>query len=296
MGFPVCYEGCLGQSPSRKRHILADAIPGRTRELPCVQQHLNGISRQFQCVEKGNETWIWFENTRCGWEPTLLSLTTTHESNSPSEGCSSMFPAEILEKNVSVSAWPGYHQDGTGGLPSPHFSLTSPLHGIGLSEIPRLSSRPTDTRSFHATNLTPVSFARTSAGVMGGGAQLKSLNWNFGVGDGRRTPPGVSESEYFMNAELSFVYSQPGSRHSHRETSLIHIPRRSGPQRSPQAVTSRELVLYLRYPRAWEADDLAAAWRCFAGSRRGKRWMAYGTVGIVVLLQAVLVNVLSSGS
>ena len=111
--FPACYEGCLGQSPSRKRHILADAIPGRTRELPCVQQHLNGISRQFQCVEKGNETWIWFENTRCGWEPTLLSLTTTHESNSPSEGCSSMSPAEILEKNVSVSAWPGYHQDGT---------------------------------------------------------------------------------------------------------------------------------------------------------------------------------------
>ena len=116
------------------------------------------------------------------------------------------------------------------------------------------------------------------------------------VGDNRRTSPGVSESEYFMNAELSFVYSQPGSRHSHRETSLIHIPRRSGPQRSPQAVTSRELVLYLRYPRAWEADDLAAAWRCFARSRRGKRWMAYGTVGIVVLLQAVLVNFLSSGS
>lgn len=116
------------------------------------------------------------------------------------------------------------------------------------------------------------------------------------VGDDRRNSSGVSESEYFTNVDFSFVYGQLDSHHSHRETSLIHIPRRSGPQCGPQAVTSRELTLYLRYPRAWEADDLAAAWRCFAESRRGKRWIAYGTVGIVVLLQAVLASFLSSGS
>lgn len=115
------------------------------------------------------------------------------------------------------------------------------------------------------------------------------------IGDAQRTFFEISESGYFTNTEFSLVYKQPDPPCHTQETSLTHIPRQPTPQRDPSTDTSRELVLYLRHPRAWEADDLMAAWRCFVRSRGGKRWVAYGMVGIAVLLQAVLVNFLASG-
>ena len=116
------------------------------------------------------------------------------------------------------------------------------------------------------------------------------------VGDDQRTSPGVSESDHSTNAEFSLEHLEPDHHHARWETSLIHIPRHPRFPHDPPTVTSRELILYLRHPRAWEIDDLVAAWRCFVGSRSGKRWVAYGTIGIVVLLQAALVDFLSSAS
>lgn len=107
-------------------------------------------------------------------------------------------------------------------------------------------------------------------------------------GDDWHTSLEASESGYFTNTER-------GSPRHTEETSLIHTPRQLTSQRDPSAVASRELVLYLRHSRAWEVDDLVAAWRCFVQSRRGKKWVTYGIVGIVVLLQATLVNFLASG-
>ena len=115
------------------------------------------------------------------------------------------------------------------------------------------------------------------------------------VSDDQHTFLGVSESGYFTNTEVSLVYRQPDPPRRAQEISLIRIQRQLTSQRDPSTVTSRELVLYLRHPRAWEVDDLVAAWRCFIQSRGGKRWVAYGIVGIAVLLQAVLANFLASG-
>jgi len=111
----------------------------------------------------------------------------------------------------------------------------------------------------------------------------------------RHAPLEVHESGYFTNTEVSLVYKQSDPPHYTQETSLIHIPRQLTSQRDPSTVTSRELVPYSRHPRAWEVDDLVAAWRCFVRSRRGKRWVAYGIVGIAALLQAAVVNFLASG-
>jgi hypothetical protein len=106
----------------------------------------------------------------------------------------------------------------------------------------------------------------------------------------------VSESGYFTNTEGSLVQRQlDPPRSGSRETSLIHLPSQLPSQDDPPTVACRELVLYSQYPRAWEVDDLAAAWRCFVQPREGKRWVAYGIVGIAVVLGAVLTNFLSSG-
>ena len=115
------------------------------------------------------------------------------------------------------------------------------------------------------------------------------------VGGAQRTFLEVSGSGYFTNTEFSLVYKQPDPPCHTQETSLTHIARQLTPQRDPSIPTSRELVLYLRHPRAWEVDDLMAAWRCFVRLRGGKRWVAYGFVGIAVLLQAFLTNFLASG-
>lgn len=115
------------------------------------------------------------------------------------------------------------------------------------------------------------------------------------AGNDRHAPLEVHESRYFTDNEVSLVYKQIDPPHYTQEISLIHIPRRLTSQRDPSTVTSRELVPYLRHPRAWEVDDLVAAWRCFVRSRRGKRWAAYGIVCIATILQAAVANFLASG-
>ena len=82
-------------------------------------------------------------------------------------------------------------------------------------------------------------------------------------GDDQRTSPGVPESDHPTNAEFSLVYSEPDPHRTHCETSLIHIPRRPSFPHDPPAVTSRELILYLRHPRAgkltilWPLGDVS---------------------------------------
>lgn len=115
------------------------------------------------------------------------------------------------------------------------------------------------------------------------------------AGDNRHVPLEVHESGYFAETEVSLVNKRPNPPRHARETSSIHIPRQLTSRRDPSTVTSRELVPYLRHPRAWEVDDLVAAWRCFVRSRRGKRWVTYGIVGIAILLQAAVMNFLASG-
>jgi hypothetical protein len=115
------------------------------------------------------------------------------------------------------------------------------------------------------------------------------------VGDDRHTFLEVSDSGYFTNTEVSAVDKQPNPPCRTQEISLIYTPRQLTSRRDPSIVTTRELVLYLQHPRAWEVDDLVAAWRCFVQSRRGKRWVAYGIVGMAVILQTVLTNFLASG-
>jgi len=115
------------------------------------------------------------------------------------------------------------------------------------------------------------------------------------VGDDQPTPPEVSESGYFTNTEGSLVQRQPDPLCSpSQEISLIHLSMQPTSQKAP-TVTCRDIVLYSRYPRAWEVDDLVAAWRCFVRSRGGKKWVAYWIIGIVVLLEAVLANFTASG-
>lgn len=114
------------------------------------------------------------------------------------------------------------------------------------------------------------------------------------IGDDQRTSLEVSESGYFTNAEVLLVHGQHDPPRHTQETSLIHIPGQLASQRDPSVVTSRELVLYLSHPRAWEVDDIVAAWRCFIQSRRGRKWVAYGIFGIAVLLQTILADFLAS--
>ncbi|KAF9648693.1 hypothetical protein BDM02DRAFT_3269285 [Thelephora ganbajun] len=109
------------------------------------------------------------------------------------------------------------------------------------------------------------------------------------------TLPEVSEFGYFTNTKGSFVQEQSNPYYIAQEASLIHLPRQLTSQEDPSVVTCRELVLHSQYPRAWEVDDLVAACRCFVQSRRGKEWVVYGTVGIIVLLEALLANFLASG-
>ena len=118
----------------------------------------------------------------------------------------------------------------------------------------------------------------------------------YSVDDDHNTLLEVSQSGYFTNAEGLFVQKQTDlPRSTPQESSLIHLPRRLTSQEDPPIVACRELVLYSRYPRAWEVDDLVAAWRCFARSRGGKRWVAYGIIGITALLEAALTNFLAPG-
>lgn len=115
------------------------------------------------------------------------------------------------------------------------------------------------------------------------------------AGNDRHVSLEVHESGYFTDTEVSLVYKQFYPPRYTQETSLTHTPRQLIHQQDPSTVTSRELVPYLRHPRPWEVDDLVAAWRCFVRSCRGRRWVAYGIVGIVTLLQAAVVNFLASG-
>ena len=115
------------------------------------------------------------------------------------------------------------------------------------------------------------------------------------VGDDQHIFLKVSKSGYFTNTEVSSVHRQPDSPcRTPQETSIIHIPRQLASQWDPSTVTSRELVLYLQHQRAWEVDDLVAAWRCFVRSRGGRRWVTCGIVGVAALLHAVLANFLAS--
>jgi len=115
------------------------------------------------------------------------------------------------------------------------------------------------------------------------------------VDDDQHTPPEVSGSGYFSNAEGSLVQRQPDPPcPAPQEISLIHLLMQPTSQKA-STVTCRELVLYSRYPRVWEVDDLVAAWRCFVRSRGGKTWVAYWIIGIITLLEAVLVNFPASG-
>ena len=101
----------------------------------------------------------------------------------------------------------------------------------------------------------------------------------------------VLQSRNFTNTEDSQVQRPPDhSFPTSQENSLIHSQRQLTSEEDSSTVTCRELVLHSRYPRAWEIDDLVAAWRCFVRSRGGKRWLTYGIIGIAVLLETVLEN------